>query len=203
MEREPELRPDLFDVKYLRDELYYYARDENQFLRRRRTFLFCLYPDLVRARFKDPDLPAQRIVLILAVLLTAVRKLSEWLSTDALTFEFLLVQDKDAKPLAQEGALLEMLFREQIENHTVEVRHLAEDPGPYAERRAHRSLCHVLAVSSGRPDIRTEMAVTTDLTVRGPKPQVRIGYDAPTEPPSDDPLEAWTLTLERLLMIWV
>jgi hypothetical protein len=203
MERDPESRPDLFDVKYLRDELYYYSRDENQFLRRRRTFLFCLYPDLARTRFKDPDLPAQRIVLILGLLLTAVRKLSEWLSTDALNFEFLLIQDKEAKPLAQEGALLEMLFREQIENHTVEVRHFAEDPGPYADRRAQRSLCHVLAVSAGRPDVRTDLAVTTDLTVRGPKPQVRIGYDAPAELPAEEPVEAWTLTLERLLMVWV
>src|SRR5262245_53214928 len=203
MERDPDLRPDLFDVKYVRDELYYYSRDENQFLRRRRAFLFLLYPDLVRARFKDPDLPAQRIVMVLGLLLTAVRKLSEWLSTDALKFEFLLVQEKDAKPLAQEGALLEMLFREQIENQTVEIRHLAEDPGPYADRRAQRSLCHVLSVSTGRVDVRTDLAVTTELTVRAAKPQVRIGYDPPTELPGDDPVEAWTLTLERLLMLWV
>jgi hypothetical protein len=203
MERDPELRPDLFDVKYLRDELYYYSRDENQFLRRRRVFLFCLYPDLVKARFKDPDLPAQRVVLLLGLLLTAVRKLSEWLSTDALKFEFLLIQDKDAKPLAQEGALLEMLFREQIENQTVEVRHFAEEPGPYADRRAQRSLCHVLAVSAGRVGVRTDLAVTTDLSVRGPKPEVRIGYDGPVEIPADDPVEAWALTLERLLMLWV
>src|SRR5262249_31434448 len=40
---EPE-RPDLFDIKYLRDELYYYSRDENQFLRRRRTFVFVFFP---------------------------------------------------------------------------------------------------------------------------------------------------------------
>ncbi|MBO0697434.1 MAG: hypothetical protein J2P46_03505 [Zavarzinella sp.] len=203
MERDPESRPDLFDVKYLRDELYYYSRDENQFLRRRRAFLFYLYPDLVKARFKDPDLPAQRIVLLLGLLLTAVRKLSEWLSTDALKFEFLLVQDKDAKPLAQEAALLEMLFREQIENQTVEVRHFAEDPAAYADRRAQRTMCHALAVSTGRADVRTELAIGTGLTVRGPKPEVRIGYEAPTEIPADDPVESWTLTLERLLMLWV
>jgi len=203
MEREAELRPDLFDVKFLRDELYYYSRDENQFLRRRRTFLFCLFPDLVRARFKDQDLPVQRIVMILGLLLTAVRKLSEWLSTDALKFEFLLIQDKEAKPLAQEGALLEMLFREQIENHTVEVKHFAELPGPFADRRAQRSLCHLLAISAGGMDVRTELAIGTDLTVHGPRPEVRIGYEAPTEIRSDDATESWTATLERLLMLWV
>jgi vWA domain found in the FtsH ternary systems/N-terminal helical region fused to the FtsH ternary system vWA domain len=203
MERDPGLRPDLFDVKFLRDELYYYSRDENQFLRRRRVFVFCLYPDLVRARFKDPDLPAQRIVLVFGLLLTAVRKLSEWLGTDALKFEFLLIQDKDARPLAQEAALLEMLFREQIENHTVEVRHLADDPAAHADGRAHRSLCHLLAVSAAPVDVRTELAATTGLTVRGPRPEVRIGHAAPSELPTDDPVEAWTLTLERLLMLWV
>lgn len=203
MERDPQLRPDLFDVKYLRDELYYYSRDENQFLRRRRAFVFALYPDLVRARFKDPDLPVQRIVMALGLLLVAVRKLSEWLSTDALKFEFLLVQDKDAKPLAQEGALLEMLFREQIENGTVEVKHSADDIGRYADQRAQRALCHVLAVSAAPVDVRTDVAVTTDLTIRGPRPQVRVGYDEPAELPGDDPVESWTATLERLLMVWV
>jgi hypothetical protein len=203
MERDAEQRPDLFDVKFLRDELYYYSRDENQFLRRRRSFVFGLFPDLVRARFKDADLPAQRIVLVLGLLLTAVRKLSEWLSTDALKFEFLLVQDGEARPLAQEGALLEMLFREQIENGTVEVRHFAEAPGPYADRRAHRSLCHLLAVSAGGADVRTDLAIATDMTVSGPRPEVRIGYEEPTELPGDDPMESWTATLERLLMAWV
>ena len=203
MEHDPDLRPDLFDVKFLRDELYYYSRDENQFLRRRRAYLFCLYPDLVKARFKDSELPFQRIVVILGLLLTAVRKLSEWLSTDALKFEFLLVQDKVAKPLAQEGALLEMLFREQIENKTVEVIHLAEDPARYADRKAERSLCHLLDVSTNRLSAMPELAVASDLAVPGPRPKVRIGYEPPGELPADDAVESWTATLERLLMIWV
>jgi hypothetical protein len=203
MERDPNERPDLFDVKYLRDELYYYSRDENQFLRRRRVFLFCLYPDLMKARFKDAELPAQRIVMVLSLLLTAVKKLSEWLSTDALKFEFLLVQDKDARPLAQEGALLEMLFRDQIENGTVEVRHLAEPVGPYAERRAERSMCHVLNVSAEGEHARTDLAISTGLMVADPRPVVRIGFDEPIELPGDEPIESWTATLERLLMVWV
>jgi vWA domain found in the FtsH ternary systems/N-terminal helical region fused to the FtsH ternary system vWA domain len=203
MEREAERRPDLFDVKYLRDELFYYSRDENQFLRRRRGFVFCLYPDLVKARFKDPDLPAQRIVFVLGLLLTAVRKLSEWLSTDALKFEFLLIQDKEAKPLTQEGALMEMLFREQIENGTVEVRHIAGAPGPYVDRRAQRSLCHLLTISASGIDVWTEAAVSTSLTVAGPRPEVRIGHDERMELPGDDDVESWTATLERLLIVWV
>jgi vWA domain found in the FtsH ternary systems/N-terminal helical region fused to the FtsH ternary system vWA domain len=203
MERDPELRPDLFDMKYLRDELYYYSRDENQFLRRRRTYLFFLYPDLVKARFKDPELPCQRIVLVLGLLLTAVRRLSEWLGEDALKFEFLLVQEKDAKPLIHEGALLEMLFREQIETKMVEVKHFADDPTRYADRSANRSLCHLLNVSSTGLETTAELAVATDLTIPGPRPLIRTGYEAPTELPADDAIECWTATLERLLRVWV
>lgn len=203
MERDPNLRPDLFDVKFLRDELYYYSRDENQFLRRRRVFLFCLYPDLVKARYKDPELPVQRIVMILGLLLTTVRRLSEWLSTDALKFEFLLVQDKEAKPLAQEGALLEMLFREQIGNGTVEIRHFANDPRGYADNCGQRSMCHVLTVSANGVDLDTETAITTELIVDGPRPEVRIGPNESEELPADDAVECWTQTLERLLKLWV
>jgi hypothetical protein len=203
MERDPDLRPDLFDVKFLRDELYYYSRDENQFLRRRRVFVFCLYPDLVKARYKDPELPVQRIVMILGLLLTAVRRLSEWLSTDALKFEFLLIQEKESKPLAQEGALLEMLFREQIENGTVEIRHFAEDAIGYADHRGQRSMCHLLAISSNDWNIQTENAIATELIVDGPRPEVRIGMNEPVELPADDAVECWTQTLERLLMLWV
>lgn len=203
MERDPNLRPDLFDVKFLRDELYYYSRDENQFLRRRRVFVFCLYPDLVKSRFKDPDLPVQRLIMVLGLLLTAVRKLSEWLSTDALKFEFLLIQDGGAKPLAQEGALLEMLFREQLENKTVEIRHTTEDPARTADQKAQRSLCHLLAISTGGTEIQTEVAVISDLTVRGPRPEVQIGYVEPIEFDGEDPVDSWTAALERLLMLWV
>jgi len=63
---EKDERPDLFDVKFVRDELLYYARDENQFLRRRRTFVFVMHPDLVGTRFKDSELPYQRGVLLSA-----------------------------------------------------------------------------------------------------------------------------------------
>lgn len=203
MERDPQLRPDLFDLKFLRDELYYYSRDENQFLRRRRFFLFCLYPDLVKARFKDPALPVQRIVVVLALLITAVRKLSEWLSTDALRFELLFIQDNEARPLALEASLLEMLLREQIESNIVEIRHTSEEPARTAEQRAQRSLCHLLAISSADVDLDTESAITSRLKICGARPQLRIGYGEPTQSDGEEALDSWVAALERLLSIWV
>ena len=145
-------------------------------LRRRRTFVFVLGPDLTATRFKDADLPYQRGILLLALLVVVVRKLSEWLSTDALKFEFLLVQEGESKPLAQEGHLLEMLFREQIENGTVEVKNFVGDPGPYADQRGQRSLCHVLALSVAGTEVRSDVAVATAFAVKGPRPTVRVGY---------------------------
>ncbi|MBI1913347.1 MAG: hypothetical protein HYS12_01100 [Planctomycetes bacterium] len=116
-------RPDLFDIKYLRDELLYYSRDENQFLRRRRTFVLVFFPDLIeRIRFKDAELPWQRGILLLAVLFVAVRKLTEWLSTDALVFEVVFPLP-EGQPrvfaLEREFELLTKLLREQVANGTV------------------------------------------------------------------------------------
>src|SRR5262249_40245758 len=140
-------RPDLFDIKYLRDELLYYARDENQFLRRRRTFAFVLFPDLVHTRFKDADLPYQRGVLLAALLVVAVRKLSDWLSTDALTFVFFVVGQDE---LAPELSLLRTLLQEQIDTGTVVI--VEKATREQAERdcalRARRSLCHCLPVAT-------------------------------------------------------
>src|SRR5262249_25846458 len=116
-------RPDLFDIKYLRDELLYYSRDENQFLRRRRTFVLAFFPDLIeRIRFKDAELPWQRGILLLAVLFVAVRKLTEWLSTDSLVFDVVfLIPEGQPRVFAQEREfeLLTKLLREQVANGTV------------------------------------------------------------------------------------
>src|SRR6185503_9267025 len=114
-----------------------------------------------------------------------------------------LIQEKSAKPLAQEGALLEMLLREPIENETVEVIHVSEDVARYADRRAQRSLCHLVNVSTSRVEVVPEFAVSSALIVPGPRPEIRISYEAPTELPADDAVECWTLTLERLLRVWI
>ena len=141
-------RPDLFDIKFVRDELLYYSRDENQFLRRRRSFVVALLPDLVRARFKDVELPTQRIVMVLALLVSLVRRLTEWLTADALAFEFLFVADGDAQPLAKEEALLAMLFREPIANGTVRLTRVptvAAAEKAISERRGGVSVTHSLS----------------------------------------------------------
>ena len=122
MEPDDAERPDLFDVKFLRDELLYYARDENQFLRRRRTFVFVLQPDLVSARFKDAESPYQRIVLLLAAVVVLVRQ-AERVAEHATRCRFrcLFAGKADEEPLAGERGLLQKLLREQLANHTAAI----------------------------------------------------------------------------------
>jgi hypothetical protein len=197
-------RPDLFDVKFLRDELLYYARDENQFLRRRRTFVFALYPDLVATRFKDAELPFQRGVLLLALLVVAVGKLSEWLSTDALAFEFLFLAKEDAEPLASERALLEVLLRESIAAGTVRLERLRPDEvAGRCEERARRSLCHCLAVATNPPRWEPDEAVLTRLRIQGSRPELGDARSEPAPIEADDAPESWGAALRELMERWI
>jgi hypothetical protein len=205
-------RPDLFDVKYLRDELLYYARDENTFLRRRRRFVFALYPDLVRTRVKDPSLPYQRGVLLLGLLVAAVRKLSEWLSTDALVFEFVFLKDGEGVP-DRERELLEMLFREQIANGTVAPLRAKDDSwlpllAPDALPKkcaayANRSLCHCLTLSAADRPFEAPDVVVTRLVVDGACPALGSVGEEAVYPEGEEPFDVWAAALLELLQRWV
>jgi vWA domain found in the FtsH ternary systems/N-terminal helical region fused to the FtsH ternary system vWA domain len=199
MEKE---RPDLFDIKYLRDELFYYSRDENQFLRRRRTFVFALYPDLVEARFKDAELPWQRIVLVLGLMLAAVHKLIELLSEDALVFEFIFIHNDDTRPLAAEQALVEMILREQIANGTALIANLpAGQLVTHSGRHARRSLCHLLNVATTPQPLQIDSVRCATLTVADARPVLVCDDDSTSDP--DGILDAWTAALERLIEQWI
>jgi hypothetical protein len=202
---ETDERPDLFDIKFLRDELLYYARDENQFLRRRRTFVFALYPDLTATRFKDADLPYQRGVLLLALLVHAVRRLTEWLSADALQFKIVFVKEGKSDPLAAERELLRTLLPDGIANGTVELlNEAAGRVGPRCDEWARRSLCHCLSVAAGPPPVpEAGLTVVTRLRVNGAAPALG---DADTEPAvreADSALESWGLALHAIIRRWV
>jgi hypothetical protein len=196
---ERDVSPDLFDMKYIRDELYYYSRDENQFLRRRRTFVFAFYPDLVQARFKDPELHFQRIVLLLGLVRTGIQKLIEWLSTDALKFDLVFLGDADRPALGHEFHLLELLFQDQIENGTIELMTMPRDKlAEHCQLRARRSLCHCLSISAADRPLAADDTVVSRLVVNGPRPGLAHAFD-------DEPtvMEEWSEALERLLQIWV
>jgi hypothetical protein len=203
---ETDERPDLFDIKFLRDELLYYARDENQFLRRRRTFVLVLEPDLVNARFKDSALPYQRGVMLLALVVMAVRKLTEWLTTDALTFRLLFTAPADAnpQPLAAEWALLETLLPEPIANGTVVLERVPPDKvAGLCAQWSRRSMVHGLVCGTHPEPMRVNDCVISRLEVAGPRPALGDADDDPVVVEGDDAADSWGKALEQVLARWV
>jgi hypothetical protein len=186
-------RPDLFDIKYLRDELLYYARDENHFWRPRRRYRLLLWPDLAQARFKDPALPWQRIILLLALIHAAVTKLIEWLQSEALTFELVLVEESGPSPLSHEEELLRTLFREQIMARIVTIERQPAGsltvPGP------------ILSISV-QDRAESEGENVARLLLDRPTPTLWIG-DETIDLAGLDPVEHWSGVLEVLLAGWV
>jgi hypothetical protein len=201
---EKDERPDLFDIKFLRDELLYYARDENQFLRRRRTFVFVLYPDLDQTRFKDRGVEFQRGVLLLSLMYTLVRKLSEWLSADALSFRFLFAAEGEKEPLAAERALLESLMMNEIANGSV---HLARVDLPQLAggcvKWSRRSLCRALLVDTRARELDAGETVVDRLRMDGPHPTLVDGEGEPAALEGEDPLESWGAVLREILQRWI
>lgn len=197
--------PDLFDMKFVRDELFYYSRDENQFLRRRRTFAFAFAPDLLAARFKDEELPCQRIVLACSTVLALVRKLTAWLSTDALHFELHFVKAGSNEPLAEEAELFEILLRELIANKTASVIHspTIEAVAAHCSRLSRQSQVQVLELAAEPTMAEPDGAVRTALQVMAPRPALFDGYGQPVPLEADDALEAWYAAVRVLLEFWV
>jgi hypothetical protein len=112
MEPEGSERPDLFDVRFVEGELLYYARDESVALRRHRTLCLVLDASLDAARLLDESERHQRLLWALASVTAVVRKLSGWLSHEALNFELVFVRRPQAHPLQAEQGVVALLLRE-------------------------------------------------------------------------------------------
>lgn len=204
MENETAERPDLFDIKFLRDELLYYSRDENQFLRRRHSFVFALDPVLAEARTKDAGLPWQRMILLLAVLLASVRRTIQWLSQESLQFQFAFLQRDDAPALDDEEELVRIVLREQIANGSVTV---SRDPRralePLCARLARRSTCHCVFASTRERPLTVEGVLVTRLCLSRAEPRISLGDEPFESTPGETPLDAWRATLDLLLRDFV
>jgi hypothetical protein len=204
METDKAEHPDLFDTLYLMDELLYYSRDENQFLRRRRTFVLALAADLVETRFKDFELDYQRGVMLLGLLYVLVKKLIEWLSTDALNFQVLFLGEGEPEPLASEKALLEKLLDEEI---ALDVVHLGREAPARLGRRcedwARKSMVHCLMVGVHPPLLEAKETVVTRLAINAPRPSLGDGNGELNPVEGDDASDSWANALQQVLMRWI
>lgn len=191
-------RPDLFDIKFLRGELLYYARDENEFLRRRRSVLLLLSPDLIEARLKDVNLPCQRIILVLASILTIIRRLQVWLSGEALRVE-ILVMTSDATILQQERELLAMALDDQITSGSVRIGTIDPSSLPQQiETTTRRSLTSVVDISLRNVAGDHARPSAISLHAAGPRPALEVGGD--TVALEEDDLSGWKSAVTHLLI---
>jgi len=211
--------PDLFDVKFVRDELFFYSRDENQFRRRRRVFVFVWNPSLTEARFKDSALPCQRIVLVQALALTLIRRLSDWLSHDALRFVLLFPKAQGAWPLLDEAELMEILLIEQRGRGLATVAYptgpelrahalagTLETPAAiatYCGQLSRTSQVHVLELGAVAIQPIVEGPVLHRLLVTAARPQLLGGDGELHVWPADEPLDDWVEAAMRILQLWV
>ena len=196
METDEAAQPDLFAIKFLRDELLYYSRDDNEFFRERRSFMLVLSNDLVQTRVKDAQLPCQRLVLALGVLTATVEKLIEWLGDHALSFEVVMIGGSNSlTPLADEQELLEMVFREQVANGTVSVGvGSLKDVAKRCDEFARNSLCHCVFVGAKDRVVETDRYLVTRLVLDSARPRLGVD-DQPSQPAEDeDDFDAWMST---------
>ncbi|MBK7865385.1 MAG: hypothetical protein IPJ65_43670 [Archangiaceae bacterium] len=125
-------RPDLFDVRFVEGELLYYARDESVALRKSRTLAVVLDATLDAARLLDEGERHQRLLWALGSVTASVRKLSSWLSHEALSFELYFVRGKDAHPLQAEQGVVALLLREWQERGRLTLEEVASVPAAIA-----------------------------------------------------------------------
>jgi hypothetical protein len=195
-------RPDLFDVRFVENELLYYARDESVAVRKKRALVLVFDASLAQARVLDGGERYQRLVWALGSVTALVRKLSQWLDTEALRFELVFPAAKGEHPLAEERGVLELLLREYRERGQLDL--LEADDTAAAVRRArdvHGGRARVMLFEATLP-AGLEGAAAPDalIEVSGPRPVVHWhdAAGAAGEAPKDT-LDAWAMTTKQLL----
>jgi len=200
---EPIERPDLFDVKYIRDELFYYARDENQFLRRRRVFAFIFEPSLIEARFKDSELPCQRIVMVQSFVVALIHRLAEWLTADAIRFEILFPAQKERTPLLQEWKLFNTIFQEMRSAGTVEILEGRNDLESHLDELAENAQVGVLRIGIAPAWTETDDMMYSTLAVDGPMPKLTDSRGLAVAVSGEEAFDTWIQAAIHQLQLWV
>jgi hypothetical protein len=197
-----QLRPDLFDIRFVEGELLYYARDESVAVRRQRTVVLVFDPSLVRARVLDVRESWQRLVWLLGSVIALVRRLSEWLDTEAVRFELVFAAAQGEFPLREEQDIVALALREYHERGQLELATAESSAAAVvAAREGHGHRARVMLFGVGAPVALDEVA-RPDATIdaSGPRPVVRWadGSQSVAELAADA-TEAWAAGTRALL----
>lgn len=193
---------DLFDVRFVENELLYYSRDESVAVRRRRALVLVFDASLARTRVKDSGEAYQRLMWLFGAVTALVRKLSAWLDTEALKFELVFVSEGGEAVLAEEEGVLGLLLREYRERGQLELsRAEAAVPALVAARERHRGRAKVLLLTAKIPSGLEGPAAPDGLVdAGGPRPRVHWIDAQLAEPPVDaSAAEAWAAAARQVL----
>jgi hypothetical protein len=113
----------VFTVRYVEGELLYYTRDDSVFRRHRRVIGLALAADLDDARVKDRDMPWQRLIVALGLVVAAIRWLTEQLGDHALTIRVGFPPGQ----LAEEREIVALLLSGEIQRGLVVVEEASPD----------------------------------------------------------------------------
>jgi hypothetical protein len=188
---------DVFALRYVEGELLHYTRDDSVLRRHRHVIGIALGADLDDARVKDRELPWQRLILALGLLVAAIRWLVEQLGDQALTVHLAFPPGA----LAEERQILSLLLEGEIARGTVVIAEETWHDTLAAAARATRSaIADAVVVSLGdRPVIPTGLR-TLHINLAGAAPTVRELAPRPdSTAASADPWLAWCEGAEDLL----
>ncbi len=199
-------QPDLFDIKWLRGELYYYSRDENYLWRQRRMYVFVLAPDLMTARFKDRHTPHQRMILVLAIVAAIIQRLLDWLAGDRLQFRIIWPGTPDnPQPLANEQNWLQVLLRPLCEQGIVQCEAWPQwEPGRIRDLSRDWPVYGVMMTIAETAPLPPEGAWWI-FQLKGKQPLLKDRHGVMRGGETDDtadPLSPWASVLDQLLQAW-
>jgi FtsH ternary system-like protein len=181
---------DLFSLRYVEGELLHYTRDDSVFRRHRHLVAIALGADLDDARIKDRDLPWQRLILALGLIVAAIRWLSDQLGDQALGVHVAF----PPRLLAEEQQILTLLLEAEIARGAVViVEERWQDTVALAEASAGTAISDLVVVSLGDlPELaRGVRALHVDLSGAAPVITELAPRPGDREDPGPDPWLGW------------
>lgn len=188
---------DLFTLRYVEGELLFYTRDDSVFRRHRHVITVALGPDLDDARVKDPDVPWQRLVLALGMLVASIRWLTEQLGHEALSIRVAF----PPKLLAEERELLALLLEGEIQQGIVTLVEESWDVAVEGAAATTRAISDLVVVSLGPtpPLPKGQRALHLSLGASAPMVYELAPRRGATPEPNPDVWSEWSETTEDLL----
>jgi len=188
---------DLFTLRYIEGELLFYTRDDSVFRRHKHVITIALGADLDDARVKDPDVPWQRLVLALGMIVAAIRWLTEQLGHEALQIRLSF----PPKLLQQERELVGLLLEGEITSGIVSV---VEETTPDSVLHAHEvtnAISDLVVVSMGPVPELPKRTRALHLCLGAPAPYVLelAPRPGPTPEAAPDTWLEWGEVTEDLL----